>query len=36
MNSWKQAEVLRTKKKEHTWKDDGTTLEEKAKYLFHQ
>ncbi|KAG6780155.1 hypothetical protein POTOM_013009 [Populus tomentosa] len=24
MNSWKQAEVLRTKKKrEHTWKDDG-------------
>ena len=26
MNSWKQAEVLRTKKKrEHTWKDGGTT-----------
>ncbi|KAJ6917601.1 hypothetical protein NC652_019819 [Populus alba x Populus x berolinensis] len=37
MNSWKQADVLITKKKEeHTWKDDGTALEEKEKYLFHQ
>jgi hypothetical protein len=24
------------KKKEHTWKDDGTALEEKKTYLFHQ
>ena len=27
---------VKNKKKKHTWKDDGTTLEEKEKYLFHQ
>jgi hypothetical protein len=28
--------VLGEKKEEHTWKDDGTALEEKKTYLFHQ